>query len=422
VPPTERAMAPPDALATTSSATDPKVWRRIALRAGEDVAERLHIGGASTKSLSGARCHRLDASTSSTHAKRMETLGFTVVDDARNAHSSSSLKGVEETRNALAKCCVALRDAGLDPTWVFMYDEAWEYLNDARNVFEDDILNGLRCNYDVLAWIVDPIVDAETTAFCPHRDRQPDDAPGSFRSDGTAKYSTIWMPLTDATPENSCLYCIPRPYDPGYFEGDCDDVDVDPMRVALDGKAAYQRIRAMPCRAGGAVAFTHRLIHWGSVGEGKEGAPRINLSCGFADDDYEPPYLAHQPDVPTVEERAGLIAAQLISYHERFRPGARELAVMKKLFGNVKHKFHPSYVKKVNFEFANAALAGAHQHAADGGDDDGADDDDVDDDDDAVEEALDAMLDQADDFEDDFDDFEDGVVDSDEEPDSKRRR
>jgi hypothetical protein len=392
----------PDALATTSSATDPDVWRRIAARAGADVAERLHVGGA--KSLD-ARRQRLDASTSTKHAKRMKTLGFTVVNDARNAHSTMSASTAKQTRSALAKCCVALRDAGMDPTWVFMYDEAWEYLNDARNVFEDDIFNGLRCNYDVLAWIVDPIVDAETTAFCPHRDRQPDDAPGSFRKDGTAKYSTIWMPLTDATPENSCLYCIPRPYDPGYFEGDCDDVDVDPMRMALDSKAAYQRIRAMPCRAGGAVAFTHRLIHWGSVGEGKEGRPRINLSCGFADDDYEPPYLAHRPDVPTVEERAGLIAAQLISYHERFRPGVRQLAVMKKLFGNVKHKFHPSYVKKVNFEFANAALAAANQEAADSDDDDNGGDDDED----AVEEALDAMLDQVDDFEDDFDDFEDGV-------------
>lgn len=46
--------------------------------------------------------------------------------------------------------------------------------------------------------------------FSPHRDRQPDDSAATFRPDGTAMYTTLWLPLTDATPENSCLYVIPR--------------------------------------------------------------------------------------------------------------------------------------------------------------------------------------------------------------------
>lgn len=46
--------------------------------------------------------------------------------------------------------------------------------------------------------------------FSPHRDRQPDSSPATFRPDGTAMYATLWLPLTDATPENSCLYVIPR--------------------------------------------------------------------------------------------------------------------------------------------------------------------------------------------------------------------
>ena len=252
---------------------------------------------------------------------------------------------------------------------------------------------GLVMNYDVLAWCVDPASDGEaTTAFCPHRDRQPEDSPGSFSENGDAKYATAWVALAnDATPENSCLYCVPRPHDPGYYEGDDDDADAkDPLSVALDSKKAFQYVRALPCKAGDGVVFTHRLIHWGSIGEGREDRPRINISFGFACESFEPAYLTSRARVPSFDERLALVAGQLICYHERFPPNAKELGVLKKLFDGMKSSFDDAYVRKVNKEFANAALRGEN-------------------DDEVEEDALDAMLDAADDFDDDFDDFEDGV-------------
>lgn len=56
--------------------------------------------------------------------------------------------------------------------------------------------------------LVDP--NQGGAGFSPHRDRQPDDSPATFRPDGSAMYATLWVPLTPATPENSCLYIIPR--------------------------------------------------------------------------------------------------------------------------------------------------------------------------------------------------------------------
>lgn len=56
------------------------------------------------------------------------------------------------------------------------------------------------------------------------------------------------MPLTDACPENSCLYVVPRWADPGYFAGDDDD-GPDPLAVALAGKEDFQ--------VGAGVANTH---------------------------------------------------------------------------------------------------------------------------------------------------------------------
>jgi len=52
---------------------------------------------------------------------------------------------------------------------------------------------------------------AQHTRPCrPRRDRQPDDAGATFRPDGSAKYTTLWVPFVEATPENSCLYCVPK--------------------------------------------------------------------------------------------------------------------------------------------------------------------------------------------------------------------
>jgi hypothetical protein len=311
--------------------------------------------------------------------------------------------------DALLQTMYAIRDAGLDPTWVYMYDATWRVVERFRASLEDECFGGATTlNFDVLAWFVDPTHDEKTTAFTPHRDRQPDDAPGSFHADGMAKYCTIWLPLTNATPRNSCLYCVPKGIDPGYTAGDSDDLDgPSPLEIALKDKAAYQSVRALPVERGGAVCFTHRLIHWGSVGDGGRDGPRINLSFGFADPEFEPAYLlnARRGTIPTVAERAGLIAGQMISYHERFPPSKAELRVLKQIFDNVKSSFHETYVKKVNFEFTNATLRG-----------------DAESDDEGVENALDAMLDNASDFEDDFEDEGSVGGDSDDEVGAKKRK
>ena len=388
-----RALAPPLSRETVA---DRDAWRNF-----DDA-----LGVKDGARVSASRDDDEDARDDRRARDAMRTQGYIIL-DACTSTSEDLARG-----KRLATRAVALRDAGCDPTWILMSDDAWSLLARLRARFErrESFGEGLRCTYDALAWVVDPRVDRKkTSAFCPHRDRQPDDAPGSFTADGDAKYVTAWAPLGyDATPRNSCLYCIPRARDPGYFDGDPDDAaeGEDPLRAALRDKASYQYIRALPARVGDVVAFTHRLIHWGSVGDGADGEPpRINLSCGFASDDFEPAYLKKDPLYPTFEERLALIAGQLLCYHERFPSTAKELTTLKKLFDAARSSFHESYVKKVYKEFAAAAFerGDAAEAEADGGDDESGDDD-------AVEDALEAMLDRADDFDDDFDDFEDGVA------------
>ncbi len=354
----------------------------------------------------------------------------------------------------LALACVRLMRHGWNPSFLLMYDEAWAVAHELSEV----VLNatGNRLNFDALCWHVDPyddLGDDEHTAFSPHRDRQPDDSPSTFRADGSAMYTTAWVALTDASPENSCLYVIPRRQDPGYYEGDDDDptnADADPLRLCLPHKEAYQHITAVPAETGSAVVFTHRVIHWGSRGTPrsveKDGVrrptpPRVCVSFGFADDAYEPAYVDRTRNIPfpPVNSRAALVSAQMIAYHERFRSNARTLRLFHEAVTHhgVDGVLERGYRKKVMYEYVQAAAAAVgkgkggkgRKKREDGGEEedesedddedqddvDGDEDQDDDNDDGAMDRAMDAMLDakmheDGDDFHDDFDDLEDGVL------------
>jgi len=374
----------------------------------------------------------------------------------------------------LASAAMRLMQHGWNPTWLLAYDEAWAVANEISKFVFDT--TGNKLNHDALLWHVG-INDRSPTAFSPHRDRQPDDAHRTFREDGTAMYATAWVPLTDATPQNSCLFFVPAPIDPGYVDGDDDgddddgsssdereedvlSVDVtsnrkperkrksqketDPLRVALPDKEAFQRVACVPAEAGSAIVFTHRVIHWGSAPPtphppsfGEPAEPRVCVSFGFADEAYEPAYLRrgdgsrNDAHFPRLRERVALVAAQMISYHERFRCDAKTLGVFHALvttvnFGNNDSRGEPQrkqaasflcpeYKRKVLREYVRAVaeIGAARGGKSDGdgdGDGDGGDDDDGDSDamEDAMDNALDAMLEaqmagRIDEFDDDFD-------------------
>jgi len=72
-----------------------------------------------------------------------------------------------------------------------------------------------------------------------------------------------------------------------------DDADADPMAAAIDAAPrGFQDIRALPVRAGGAVFFTHRVVHWGSASRAGYPTPRIACSWAATADDYEKPYFS----------------------------------------------------------------------------------------------------------------------------------
>ena len=110
----------------------------------------------------------------------------------------------------------ALHHRKLPATFILMFDETWKLALESKRILEKSSHKKNIFNYDLLAWYIPP----GSAGFSPHRDRQPDDASTTFHSDNQPKFITQWIALSDATPENSCLYVIPKPYDPGYITGD----------------------------------------------------------------------------------------------------------------------------------------------------------------------------------------------------------
>eukprot|EP01023_Acetabularia_acetabulum_P066441 TRINITY_DN8976_c1_g1_i8.p1 TRINITY_DN8976_c1_g1~~TRINITY_DN8976_c1_g1_i8.p1 ORF type:complete len:427 (+),score=100.00 TRINITY_DN8976_c1_g1_i8:122-1402(+) len=274
--------------------------------------------------------------------------GYTKVDRPELNWTPEDDIAINKVRNAVQ----AIVNLGWPPSFIMLYDQIWQLVTQAEKFTSE--ATGNLCNYDMLAWHVDP--SKGDTGFSPHRDRQPDDAKSTFRSNGTPKYATCWIAFTESCPDNSCLHFIPAGDDPGYMEGDfVDENDPDPLQRSLPNKESFQKIKSVPVEAGGAVIFTHRVIHWGSQGRRGYGIPRISMSFGCADDDFEKSYLdrKHLP-YPPFELRVALVCAQMISYYQRFPPSVEQLKIYYQIFDRFKEEFDVKYRQRILFEYVKA--------------------------------------------------------------------
>lgn len=354
----------------------------------------------------------------------------------------------------------------LQSTFVLLFDETWKLAAESHRLLlqnneqqnqnsQKGILNAnnkMSFNFDMLAWNIDPRLNQ--VGFSPHRDRQPDSLSSleqSFYADGQAKYITHWIALADATPSNSCLYVIPKQFDPGYLKGDDppeedddtktndengnksgdEDQFSDPLSRALNTKQSYQNIRALPRQAGQSLIFTHRILHWGSRGNPNalNVQPRIAISFVYSDVQFEAPYLSGETFAedengkwnccPPFSIRLLLVCAQLLIYYQRFNLSTSTLRACYDYCKSHSEKLNDTYQKKVFVEYVKAMKEkrdgimpedGGVKKCDTKNDGNESEEKDVDDDADAAnsedEEAmLEAMLNHSDEFEDDFDDM-----------------
>jgi len=197
-----------------------------------------------------------------------------------------------------------LVDAELLPVFAFLYDPIWQLARQLDCMVSPLLGGNYRFLPDFWAWHVDPA--KKESGWQPHRDK-------SYRAllpDGTPGSVTLWIPLTEANPLNSCMYIVPADRDPTYG-------------TERDGewKFSYADIRALPARPGDFFIWNQAVLHWGShSSERATGRPRMSCAFEFQRADVAPwnlPLIEPTAELSFVD-RQRLIGKQIKQYQHMY--------------------------------------------------------------------------------------------------------
>lgn len=194
----------------------------------------------------------------------------------------------------------------------FVYDEFWLMYYRLHKLIEGLLGPEYLRLPDFWAWLVNP--RKAESGWSPHRDK----GHSALFPDGSPKALTVWLPLTDATPLNGCMYIVPADRDPAYG-------------TINDNKPAHKiaDIRALPAQAGSVLSWNQAVLHWGSHSSARETLPRISLAFEFQSAKAEPlnTPLTRPQEIPDFEFRLRLIAKQILQYRHMY-PLSDDVAAM----------------------------------------------------------------------------------------------
>jgi hypothetical protein len=203
---------------------------------------------------------------------------------------------------AMSSLVERLAAAGWPAFFLFMHPAVWEI----PRRLDPWLRSTLGDDYEILsafwAWHLAP--GAMRSGWRPHRDR-----PGvSFQEDGTPNSVSVWIALTDATPENGCIYVLPPAFGPHYRRtsrhADVHDV---------------QNVRALPSSAGSALAWNQEIVHWGGRLDPDADRPRISIAFEFQRAGaVDRTSTIDRTRIPSFEERLRLIAEQISRYRHMY--------------------------------------------------------------------------------------------------------
>ena len=211
----------------------------------------------------------------------------------------------------IAEAIEKIVELGLPPVFIYVYDEVWQIFKRLSQLVSPVLDENYKITIaGMWAWRIDK--DGE--GFSMHRDNYAKDT----RDDGRPAHLTIWIPFTDATPHNSCMYMLPIHLDPNY-----------PDNLTRKTIENYSDIRALPAKAGSVLAWNANILHWGSKSSKLAEHPRISIAMDFsrADADMSAEnlaYFASGPDLNTdksapltFEQRLNAIGESIWFYKNR---------------------------------------------------------------------------------------------------------
>ena len=192
------------------------------------------------------------------------------------------------------------------PIFSFIFDEFWLLFYKLDQFYKTLLNDNYKMLPDFWVWLVDPKNDE--SGWRPHRDK------GLYAlfPDGSPLSLTTWIPLTNATPLNGCMYIVPKHLDHGGEK---------------DGKYGFDlsSIRALPAPAGSIFMWNQCVYHWGSKTSRLADEPRISVAFEFQRGDVAPfnQFLLSPMINYTFNQRLILIGKQILQYTHMY-PLAKE--------------------------------------------------------------------------------------------------
>lgn len=249
---------------------------------------------------------------------------FTALGNTEVLISDLNREGYVQVADAFSEATVAplraaiatLAERKIPLAFAFVYDELWLTFQGLAGFLSTVLGEEYRALPDFWVWHLYP--NDNSAGWGPHRDRtvptlEPDNSPHSL---------TVWLPFTDATPLNGCMYVLPAHLDERFQQRRWDGAS----NTAVPNP---QNIRALPATAGSMLAWNQAVLHWGGRASRLGSSARISAAFEFQRGDRTPfnRPLLDPGRVPPFTERLGLIGKQVLQYRHMY-PLAEEVAAI----------------------------------------------------------------------------------------------
>ncbi|SCA57327.1 conserved hypothetical protein [Candidatus Terasakiella magnetica] len=194
-----------------------------------------------------------------------------------------------------------LVEAGWPAAFIYVYDETWDLFHQLDEFLSHFLGDDFGLLPHFWAWHIDKDDKGATSGWPPHVDY-----PGecAFFDDFLVSLS-LWIPLTNATPENGCMNILPLSRQKEY-----EREIKEPSDILL------QDVRCLPAPSGSLLGWRQDLWHWSGRSSRYAKEPRISLSLEFQNRAFEPlcPPLFDLTTPPEPEKRIRLICGQFGKY------------------------------------------------------------------------------------------------------------
>lgn len=203
----------------------------------------------------------------------------------------------------------AVRADGWPVAFAFVFDDFWTIarLPQVESFLASAVGEGYLQNTVVWAHWVSP--EKGVAGWAPHDD---------YRT-GRETFLSAWIPLSDATVENGCMFLLPAGRSREI--GEAVDADRDlPSRVFRN---ALQDVIALPVPAGSMIGWRGEVLHWGGANAGGN-EPRLSLALEFRargarTSTFESPLIDPRAPLPPFRLRLFAIVKALREY-TKFEP------------------------------------------------------------------------------------------------------